>query len=233
MYPSGVQATTAQNKRDANNDRNTTDMTVEQVYWMPFENRNDPRSNPIMLRVCEGPKPFQMEGIIYQVNNKNVVDDDDACPFHNEIALEIKLGKIPRFKYCCKKDYLRRMLKAKQKNNFAMAVITYEPLVRDECKAILEERNRLGKTSENPLDVTQYARRKRGYMDIGLVRFKVPKQFVSKVKETMGITPTFHTISDYEWIYIGFIPMKIPYIGIMSSRVKPRQRVVLLPSFEK
>mmetsp|Transcript_7999 Transcript_7999/g.9216 ORF Transcript_7999/g.9216 Transcript_7999/m.9216 type:complete len:746 (+) Transcript_7999:145-2382(+) len=197
----------------------TTSLYVKQTFWLAYQNQNDPRIDEIYARVCEGPKPFKFEGMKSQVMQELVRDDSDVCPFHNQIT-STHTGR-PLFKDCCKSDYLCRKRKAIKKRNLGHISIMYEPIEPDQADVISEVAQSRVKNypngtggSENPLNILDYVQI--GYTDMGMVRLEIPINLVNLVKARMDNAPFFHAILDYKWIYTGYWPLQLHYMGIMT-----------------
>jgi hypothetical protein len=145
----------------------------------------------------------------YAVHQEMLVDDDDVCPFHNERAL----GKTPKWKDCCKSDYLYRCKKANMTNNHRLTHIMYESLTEEESRIFFNDLEQFGGTFESPLNITDYTRL--GYMDIGLVRLKVSLDCVPKLTDAFHKAQIYHSVLPHKWIYLGHCPFNIPLMGIM------------------
>ena len=187
-------------------DPNATALIVQQFYWKPFCNDDNDLIATIFQRVVDGPKPFIFEGLKYSMSQGISVQDNDICPFHNERAL----GKMPKWKDCCKSEYLHRANKAKRTKNDVLGSTMYEPLTETEAQIIYKKHQEGG--IEIPL--TDYLRI--GYFDYGVVRLKVPKQQVSKLTEVLHDATNLHSILQDSWLYIGYCPLIPSMIGLIT-----------------
>ena len=187
-------------------DPNATALIVQQFYWKPFCNDDNDLMAPIFQRVVDGPKPFIFEGLKYSMSQGISLQDNDVCPFHNERAL----GKISKWKDCCKSEYLHRTTKAKRTKNDVLGSTMYEPLTETEAQIIYKKYQEGG--IEIPL--TDYVRI--GYFKYGVVRLKVLKQQVSKLTEVLHDATNLHSILQDSWLYIGHYPHIPSMVGLIT-----------------
>ena len=140
-----------------------------------------------------------------------IVNDNMVCPFHNEKAL----GNAPKWKDCCKSDYLLRKSKSERTKNAPLIEAMTEPITEEESRIIADSIKRFGGlvASNTPFSLLNYSRL--GYLDCGTVRLKILTDFVPTLTEAYHKSYLFHSVKQHRWVYIGHCPFNLPAIGIM------------------
>jgi len=210
QFPKGVEAARKTKKGDSKN-ATTTHIIAQQMFWQPYEKQNDPRTDDTIMRICEGTKPFLLEGMKKAVTQEILINDDEGCPFHNQLAFGPEA--TPSFKDCCKDEYRRRRLKAGKKHIPLLISTMYEPIEPAEAE-IISTISQDPQYRDTPVDLMKFMRI--GFMDTGMVRFKIPQAHIQMIKERLDDSPPFHAVLNTKWIYLGFVPARMSLCGIMT-----------------
>ena len=100
---------------------NRTGICISQKFWNPTNDHTDKRYMVLLRQVWSGNQPKPIKGVETKADTRLVIKDEDPCPFHKEA------GKYTCFRDCCKSEYLKRDLKAKEKFNNGWTSVCYEP----------------------------------------------------------------------------------------------------------
>eukprot|EP00978_Attheya_sp_CCMP212_P009775 scaffold23270_cov43-Attheya_sp.AAC.1 len=189
----------------------TTPISVSATFWQSYQDQRHPRYDKMIEQATIGigdgednnSKPFLLEGFKNLENQEVLVDDHDQCPFHRRFG-----EQCSSFADCCKSEYLRR--DAKQKENFMRMVLIYNPVERAEA----ETKEALAvSTGENRII---HSDPHFGFPDMGVVKLKVSSLLTHIIKEHMDSCQLFHSVLEYKWIYLGYMPIKIHQMGAMT-----------------
>jgi hypothetical protein len=181
---------------------NCTEITIQQHFWNPTNNHNDPIYKLLIGFACGGIRPFCEKGIESMGNQEAIIEDEDICPFHKQS------GYTRCFRECCKTEFLKRKLKATERVNDGWTIVMYEPwdinttYPEDDCP------KRTG--FSNPIPSLRL-----GYGEGGKLCCTVSTESVPALKGRMDVCPRFLAISQYKWLYIGSAPRSLSVLGLM------------------
>jgi len=197
------------------NDPEMTCLHVQGMIWMPFPNTDsvtDPRTMSVLQEVTLSERPLKVvrEGFKHRIKWEVWFYDHEPCPFHRR--LDGSGTDTLSFAECCKKDHLKRLAKAKKREEDLICTYWYNPVEEEEADCI----------SHNPVARQQILNTIRiGPHDCSDVRLRVPLSYVDEVKWRMDnaqiYLPIIDTGVEYKWIYLGWIPVAVGgHAGLLS-----------------
>ena len=198
---------------DRHNDPEMTCLNVHGMIWMPFANSdgvNDPRTvNVINEVMSERPLKEVREGFKHRIVYEVWFNDHEPCPFHRRMGADTT--PIPSFAECCKKDHLKRVAKARKREESLICSYLYNPVEEEEAECI----------SRDPVARQQILSMIRiGPFDVSDVRLRVPLSYLDEVKWRMDNAQIYLPVIDsgveYKWIYLGWIPVAVGGAGLLS-----------------
>mmetsp|Transcript_19665 Transcript_19665/g.32244 ORF Transcript_19665/g.32244 Transcript_19665/m.32244 type:complete len:661 (+) Transcript_19665:95-2077(+) len=195
-------------------DPEMTLLRVSGIIWMPFKNSanfTDPRSMDAIQEIMTSKRPLKnvREGFKHRITWEVWCNDHEPCPFHRQLGG----GDVdtPSFAECCKKDHLKRVEKARKRDEKLICEYWYNPVEEEEAEAIAQD----VVARQNILNTLRI-----GSHDVSDLRLRVPLSYVDKVKWRMDNAQIYVPIIDSEvelkWIYVGWIPVGVQDAGLLS-----------------
>jgi len=165
---------------DRPNDPEMSCLLVHGMIWMPFPNSahfTDPRTMTVIQEIMsERPMKVIREGFKHRITYEVWFNDHEPCPFHRRLGADDVL--TPSFAECCKKDHLKRVAKAKKRDESLICTCWYNPVEEEEAECIAQD----PVARQSILNTLRI-----GPHDCSDVRLRVPLAWVDEVKVSVAM----------------------------------------------
>lgn len=190
---------------------------VASTFWLPFHNipPTDTRQIQVIEEILLGGRPLNTihEGFKHMNRAELLVHDDDPCPIHRRIGGTVALP----FAQCCKREHIKRIMKARKRGDVELRSATYFYNPVDEEENEYVDRYLDQSFRQNILDKVRIAP-----LDSSDVRLRVPLSSVDEVKMRMDSSELFISINppgsryvELRWTFISCLPVTVFGGGIL------------------